>query len=157
MFTTEQRLEKLRALPEEIQDLYGSLDVTRAILKIAEQYQIDRQKDIFIDTVGDVMLGFYPKAQLVELIQKNIGTPAAIATQIAADLQAVLTPVPDIPQEAQAATPIAAVQVPTEPQPAAATPLMPVESTEAKSLDIPPIPRYAKPLTDLPRYNDNQQ
>ena len=151
--TNETRKIKYRGSTETVQNLYSSPESGEFLReKFLKNALDDRDYRTYVLTIGDVILGFYPKSQLSQLLQKNLAIPSGIAEAIATDLKEFLAPIPEaeaVPDiETATETPIVAQSDSVTPQPL--TPQ--VDKSEPLS-----VPRYAKPLTDLPRYNENQQ
>lgn len=99
MISNEQRMNRLRQLPEGLQDFYGSLGLAQKLAATEKMFQVSNQSN-FVDAVGDTILGFYHTKDLPTLLQREVGVSADVSQKIMADLIEILTPVLDREREA---------------------------------------------------------
>ncbi len=157
MITTEQRTEWFEKASKAIQYLYSSAESGKKLFEIFQKHNFSEDKYIlYARSIGDVILGFYPKSQLASLLQQNLSISAEQAELLAADLAELLAPVPDT-SPTTAPTSVA----PTNKQPAAPQkPMVGYAELQERRAGVEPegtlapkpIPPYQKPLTDTPRY-----
>ena len=121
------RLETYRKAPEHIQAIYGAPETGELLGMLQEEYKIP--DDTFIEIVGDVMLGFYPKAELRKLLISMLGVSEEAALAIEQDLQKLLSGVAGAPSVPPAPRD---VKEPVTFRPT--TPPMPVPSDNSKPL-----------------------
>jgi len=86
------RLKKYYELDEALQDLFSSDKSMTMYFYMVTKYNIEN-KDIFIECIGDTILGFHHTKDLPQLLQKEVGLGADEAQNIVADLAEFLTPV----------------------------------------------------------------
>lgn len=89
MSTYEQRIEKLRTLPEGTQERYGSLETARLITKLIEKHKLERGGPI-VDVVGDTILEFQQERDLAEIITAQVGVAEEIGVEIANEILAYI-------------------------------------------------------------------
>jgi hypothetical protein len=89
-----KRTEMYEKLPENIRPIYSSPAAAALNRQIIEKYSILKDsEDMFLETTGDVILGFYKTSELPELLQKEVGVSADDAQKIVSDLDEFLAPV----------------------------------------------------------------
>lgn len=153
--TSEQREERFQNAPEAIQELYSSSDTGEKLAEVFEHHQFPREKYAsYVRTVGDIMLGFYPKSQLAALLQQNLEISAEQASAVEKDLQGLLESVTAV------ATPSVRTGEKPSPQRMQSAPMVGYSALQERREGVPPdlsqgrpaVPPYQKPLTDTPRY-----
>lgn len=97
--TEKKRIEIYRQSPDNLKSLYGSEDTGTLLNKIVSEYQIvdTDLKKVFIDIVGDCILGLYQKSQIPTLLIQQLKVPENIALNIYADLKDFLSVLPSEP------------------------------------------------------------
>jgi hypothetical protein len=103
MITNQQRQEKLATLAPFLADLYGSLELARALGNVRRTYKLPDTEIDVADIIGDTILGFHQTKDLPELLQRTVGVKADVAYRIMADLTEFLGPV--LEREAALITP----------------------------------------------------
>ncbi len=88
--TKDQRLERYRKSPEAIKELYASEQTQMIMEHIIDTYKLEDKLEV-VDIVGDIILGFYNKADLRALLIQELQLPEVTAQQIAADLSGLLS------------------------------------------------------------------
>lgn len=92
MISNEQRLEVFKTIQENVADLYGSSELATKLRILGELYPTKNQS-LFVDIIGDTILGFYHTKDLPTLLQKELGVSADTAQKIVADLAEIFAPV----------------------------------------------------------------
>ena len=158
MPTNETRKQKYKDSTENIQNLYSSSESGQILFDVfSKNGLLDTKYSQYVLIVGDIILGFFPKTQLSQLLEANLGVSKDVASNIAADLTEFLSPIPDgVATTTEATPPQPIANIETVVPPLQNTPPE-IRATPAAQSEPPLIPRYAKPLTDLPRYNDTNQ
>lgn len=104
MLTNEQRIERYRECPTNIQFIYSSEEISNLNVEIKKTYVLsDEQFVAFMDVSGDTILGFYHTKDLPKLLQKEVGVSADVAQRIVSDLAEIFVPV--LKREAELANP----------------------------------------------------
>lgn len=130
MITREQREERFQKASPIAQKLYDAPESGAQLFAIFEKYNLPEEKyKAYALSVGHVILGFYTKAQLAQLLSYELQIPMEKGAQIAADLEDFLAP---LDESSSAQGPQADPVAPT-----------------------PPIPQYQKPLVQQPYRNAN--
>ena len=93
--TNDMRLAALRKSSEGLQELYGSLETAQLIGHIRREYGIGN--DSFVDLIGDIMLGFYPKSDLRKLLVSMFGLSEEVSEHIERDLRGLLVKIDGVP------------------------------------------------------------
>lgn len=106
MITKETRLKTLKIASENTVNLYCSIETASILSPIRKKYGV---KGEFIDLIGDIILGFYPKSALRRLLVSEVGVHDDIAEHIENDLKDFLAKI-----ERASAAP----EVPKAPEPA---------------------------------------
>ena len=147
VISVEKRIEAYQNAPEGIQVLYGGDATTEKLGGIVEKFHIsDDVCPSFVNAVGDVILGFYPKQDLAELISRETKLSSDITDDIAKELESFLAPVPDLVPGmlgVLSATPPPESSVET-------TPVPPVIETQIPTVEEPRIPVAAVPMPPAP-------
>jgi len=92
------RRNKLHTLSKELQGLYWKPENGERIYKVFQKFNLAEEKyKLYATAVGDIILGFYPKEQLGNLLEKDAQIPKETADKISAELQEFLSPVPEKP------------------------------------------------------------
>lgn len=92
MITNEQRKEKLQSVDDKIKEMYGSMQLAE-IIKANSVYTQQDTHPLFVDLVGDIILGFHTTSELPTLLQKELGVSADDAQKITKDLSEFLAPI----------------------------------------------------------------
>ncbi len=104
MLTNEQRIERYRECPTNIQFIYSSEEISNLNVEIKKTYVLsDEQFVAFMDVSGDTILGFYHTKDLPRLLQQEVGVGADVAQRIVSDLAPLFAPV--LKREAELANP----------------------------------------------------
>ncbi len=94
----EKRIATYRKANDTVRRLYGDLELGEAMDLIAKaQGFSDAQKHLFIDVVGDIILGFYPKSDFSKLLVSEAHCSQNIADDIVGKLARFLTPIEETP------------------------------------------------------------
>lgn len=93
--TNQNRLDALRKAQRHIQEMHGSVETGQLLGHLRKEYKI--QDDAFIDIVGDVMLGFYPKSNFRKLLTGLLGVSPEVAESIERDLSNLLLKIDGVP------------------------------------------------------------
>jgi hypothetical protein len=75
--------------------MHGSVETGQLLSLLRKEYKI--QDDTFIDIVGDIMLGFYPKSEFRKLLTAFLGVSDEVATSIERDLGTLLFKIDGVP------------------------------------------------------------
>ncbi len=123
MFTNEERMARFRSAPEAIAEIYGSNATTQLIKSIRERFSI--QSDVFVDIVGDMILGLYPRNTLPSLLTNELNLSQEIASSIATELNQFLDKIPGeiLPSSQQTMSPVSNLISPTTDSEVHRTPL----------------------------------
>ncbi len=81
-----------------VQKLYDSPETGLILLETFKKNGLDETvyKNYAI-SIGDIILGFYPKSELKKLLMSGVGVNQEVAQQIEADLKGFLSKIDDIP------------------------------------------------------------
>ncbi len=96
--TNEARDERYDAASPDIQFLYSDHTSGRILREVFERHGLD--KTLYTDyaiLVGDIILGFYPKADLKKLLEGELELSPDIAQKIETDLKLFLSKIENIP------------------------------------------------------------
>jgi len=89
-----KRTEAYEALPVDVKALYSSSVAATLNRQLIEKYAIQTTSvDDFLETTGDVILGFHTTSELPALLQKKVGVSADDAMRIMGELKEFLAPV----------------------------------------------------------------
>jgi hypothetical protein len=164
--------------PEELRALLVSNEFSNTILGIGDHAELnENRKNELLNEVTMVLLGLSPLEDLAKNLTPIVDNDAAKAEEIATQIfETVLyenmgiVPTSLSPRAEDALTDLEAEEAretASEQRPAAApgalhVPEVPADAESASQTldDIPTqqnVPRYAKPLTEVPKYNDNEQ
>ncbi len=162
------RRERFNTLENQtIIDLYSSPESGAFLRKVYEQNGLTISYKNFVTIIGDVILGFYSVQKLPELFVEELSLPQESALKITNELLEFLSPLlVTTANEASHLTPNAfagAANVASEP-----VHIMQSESEllrennntvapvgyQTDNEEHSGVPRYQKPLTDTPAYND---
>jgi|GEM_PF-1898779 len=90
--TFEKRREKLKTLPEEIQNLYWMPESGEILYKTYKKYNLPEEKyKNFGIAVGDVILGFYKKSDLPKVLMAELSVTEDVANTMSLDLKDFLS------------------------------------------------------------------
>lgn len=166
----ENRLKKYLQTPEPLKSLYSANTTGELLLAIAKKYNVSESHyRQFSIVIGNVILGFHPKAELAKLLEDYADLTSEQASGIASDLKEFLAPVPENPADIAKITPDPVSTAPSSVIPPAVPPLtaaLKVETSAGQAVPSREIPiatppqlpsRYMKPLTDTPRYDERGQ
>jgi len=92
MITNDVRRAKLAKIPEPMQLLYGSDAVTKTVKETKTEVPVEKTP-LFVQIVGDVILGFYRTTEMPGLLQTQVGVSADTAQRIVARFTEVFSPV----------------------------------------------------------------
>lgn len=102
--TNQQRKEEILKSSDAIYDLYGSSELGSKIIAWSKESGFTPEvKSLFIDCIGDTILGFYQTKDLPALVQQEVGVTPEVAARIVADLAELMAPV--LEREAMLANP----------------------------------------------------
>lgn len=76
--------------------MYSSLETAQLLKMLIGEYHI-QNTDAFVNLIGDIMLGFYPKSDLRKLLQGLVGVTEDAAIAIEKDLGALLFKIDGVP------------------------------------------------------------
>lgn len=96
MITRDLRIATLKKSSDAIFQLYSSLETARLLRHIREKYNINKDSS-FVDIIGDIILGFYPKSDLRKLLVENVKISEDTAQKIEFDLKDFLTNIEGVP------------------------------------------------------------
>lgn len=168
--TPEQRKERFEQIENTgIIDLYSSPESGRLFRSVYTAHHLELPYRDFVVLIGEVILGFHPLQQLPQLFIQQLSLPEAQAVKITNELLEHLSPLlnskPD--NEMNHLTPSTLVGMDNSNQDTEPIHVMQSErDLLASSNTIPAsvgyqevsqesaVPRYQKPLTDTPSYND---
>ncbi len=95
----KKRIEAYRLLEESMKELYGSVHLSSILGALSKKYALaSSAHDTFVDTLGDVILGFYPKSELQALLINKVGLNQANALVTENELRPLLTDIPSTPR-----------------------------------------------------------
>lgn len=173
--TNEQRDERYARATPEVQTLYTSDESGNALRNIFDE--AGSPKETYREyalTIGDVILGFYPKDDLPRLLEERAGIDPETAAKLVQSLDELLAQMSDTSTSHQEAKQDAVKQQPTAAPPTQTPPSTAhtmrddVEAVEnmpsdthtqinapAEAVVAPTIPRYARPLTEMPSYEQD--
>lgn len=115
MITKEQRQQRLHEVPEEIFQLYASMEITAFIKSTIIRYGI-QNKDEFIDIIGDMILGLIPKQSLAQLLTDQLHFEPAASQKVATDFAEFMANVKTVPTTPVPATPVVPGRLELRPQ-----------------------------------------
>lgn len=146
--TREQRLGRVSTASSTALQLYDAEENGIKLFAIFQKHQLPQEKyRTYAQTVGDVILGFYPQTQLPNLLQEALGVNMIQAGAIYADLKIFLAPLQSIGTTGADLTPTLNT-VTEDPVPTSHT------NESIQITTSPSIPSYRKPLTSVPRYQN---
>lgn len=94
----EKRIQTYRSADETVRALYSDLDLGATLGSTSGRLQMDdHAKRIFIDIIGDIILGFYPKSDLKRLLVSEVGVTEEVAQKIELDLKDFLARIDGVP------------------------------------------------------------
>ncbi len=96
----KKRITTYRTATETVRQLYGNLELGEALGLMVEKFKfVEPKRRIFIDIVGDIILGFNPKIELPKLLMNGVGLSEIDAKQVANELAHFLTQIgePSVP------------------------------------------------------------
>jgi len=94
MITQEQRDEVLENLDAQRLAVYTHPNNGETMRSVFDKHRsLDSNYLLYINTIGDTILGFYKTTELPKLLQKKVGVSADDAMRIVSDLQDFLAPV----------------------------------------------------------------
>lgn len=88
--TRDIRLATYKKAPEHVQEMYGSPETGDLLAHLIGEYHI-HAVDTFVNLIGDIMLGFYPKSNLRKLLTGLVGVSEEAAVAIEKDLGVLLS------------------------------------------------------------------
>ena len=94
------RTEKISTLNEIRLHMYSSKETGDTLKPIREKHNISIDSN-FVDIIGDIILGFYPKSSLPTLLMQEIGISKEEADSTASELASFLKPIEDMPSTSQ--------------------------------------------------------
>lgn len=114
-----------------MQEVYAGLDLADALGRIIDTYHIsDTDRVMFIHTIGDAILGFYPREELLSRLMRNFRLNESDVATITSELEVFINPPKSMSVSSENETPLkpnvpAPENLPTKPaeEPAALTPL----------------------------------
>ncbi len=93
-----KRQAAYQASDETTKDLYASIALGEILFYYTDKLTLAGEKQHeFINIVGDIILGLYPKAELSKKLTDELGIGQDVANEISGKLAEVLTTVPDLP------------------------------------------------------------
>ena len=95
MITQEIRNQQYSKLSPAGLYLYSYTQPATELKRISEAYNIAQKHSIFINTVGDIILGFYKIEDTVPLLQQELGLDPKTAALLGAEVIEFLTPLSD--------------------------------------------------------------
>ena len=94
----EKRIHAYRGANETVRALYSDLELGGLLGSTSKRLGFTNESSaVFIDVVGDIILGFYPKSDLKKRLMSEVGVTLEVAQQIEADLKGFLSRIDDIP------------------------------------------------------------
>ncbi len=95
---SQKRMVSYGKVSVSTQELYSDLELGGALGNISEKLHFDdSQRVSFINTVGDIILGFYPKSDLKRLLVSEVGVTEEVAQKIELDLKDFLARIDGVP------------------------------------------------------------
>lgn len=141
--TNEERESRFQNASEAIQKLYNDEECGLQLKEIFNRHNLPEEKyKPYATSVGDIILNFYPKAKLPELLENSMSITKEAAVAIAKDLAVFLEPVKNTEVDPSSQTTHG--NVPAGRQ---------TSTQKKKVLPADQTPRYRKPLTNTPRYD----
>lgn len=106
--TDEAREKAYKQLTDErVRELYWRPESGQQLWDVFEQSELPENKyDTYATVIGDVILGFYKKDRLPQLLQSELQIAERKAKKIADELASFLAPVSDTTQSNDVATPL---------------------------------------------------
>jgi hypothetical protein len=104
MITNDIRISALRKKNPLIQELHASSTVGDTLKLLCAEYKL-HDAETFVNFVGDIILGLYPKADFRKLLVGLVGVTPDVAIAIEQDLSALLFKIdgkpimPPVPQD----------------------------------------------------------
>ena len=96
--TEEKRIHTYRGASDVVRDLYSDLELGGSLGAISRRLQLDEaMKGVFIDVVGDIILGLYPKSELKKRLMSEVHLSEDTARQIGLDLKDFLARIEGVP------------------------------------------------------------
>ncbi len=95
MITNQDRQQTLSGTSDKTLDLYGSIETARLLKDVRKKFNI--LDDNFIDLIGDIILGFYPKSELQKLLIQELKISPDIAQEIEQSLKDFLERIDGVP------------------------------------------------------------
>ncbi len=93
----QKRIAKYREASEVVQDLYSNPESGEIMHGVFQKHSLqDNHYKIYANCIGDVILGFYSKSQLSQLLMEGLGIQEEKANAVAIDLADFLAPIEDI-------------------------------------------------------------
>ncbi len=96
----EKRIVAYRNLTEDMQNLYGNLEMGDKLGVISNDLKLDEiPEGVLINIIGDIILGFNKKSDLKKLLKDELQVTDEVATKIESDLAQFLERIDTVPND----------------------------------------------------------